>query len=414
MDAQPLDATDSEVALPDENQMKKICRFIKTLKMDELQEYLNENKIGLTNAVVKKNEQPLIFYCFEMNDEDSCFNALKSLVESFKLDPSVIDKIEQTILFYAAREGYDNVIDWLVNDHHLEVDKKDMYVQTPLYYACAKGRENTLLKLIDMGADCSSLDLENQTALFFAARNGHTEICNILLTNNCPVNQKDKKGKGAIEIACKFKRTKTVEFLKEKGADIPQTWVNSQPKAVQKNKAKRKPKSVFKVYRLCKITKGDEKLVTQEEFENDFAQKFPVLYKCLVNNKLEEFKKNIKIAPLPPSPVFSSWKKLAIRIVKNLKDSEGGWMFKDPVDIKKDLCPDYYQVIKKPMDLSTVLKKIKNNDYEQMQEYLDDLRLIFNNCILYNGDGSTYGIAANSMLTKLDCLMDKYGAKYYM
>ena len=42
---------------------------------------------------------------------------------------------------------------------------------------------------------------------------------------------------------------------------------------------------------------------------------------------------------------------------------------------------DYYEVIKKPMDLSTVQKNMDNDIYKTKDEFADDVRLIFSNCL---------------------------------
>jgi hypothetical protein len=44
----------------------------------------------------------------------------------------------------------------------------------------------------------------------------------------------------------------------------------------------------------------------------------------------------------------------------------------------------YKDVIKRPMDLSTVKKKIARKAYPNAQACIDDLRLIFENCYLFN------------------------------
>ena len=175
-------ALDYELTIPpDDGQMKKIMRLVRTLKIDELKEYLKESNLDLTKARLKKNNQSLLFYCFDIGNEEDCLKALKILVSDFRLNPKRSDDIQQTLLFYACREGYNIVIDWLIDTYKLSVNRTDMYGQTPIYYAWSKGQKSTLLKLIDLKADCWSTDLENQTPLFFAARNGHTEIAKFYL-----------------------------------------------------------------------------------------------------------------------------------------------------------------------------------------------------------------------------------------
>ncbi|GAV27974.1 hypothetical protein PMKS-001442 [Pichia membranifaciens] len=54
--------------------------------------------------------------------------------------------------------------------------------------------------------------------------------------------------------------------------------------------------------------------------------------------------------------------------------------------VSKREAPNYYQVIKKPMDLNTVLKKLKVLQYQNKQQFVDDLMLIWQNCLTYNSD----------------------------
>jgi transcriptional activator SPT7 len=46
--------------------------------------------------------------------------------------------------------------------------------------------------------------------------------------------------------------------------------------------------------------------------------------------------------------------------------------------------PDYYNIIKTPMDLGTMLKKLKSLGYQSKKEFCRDLDLIWNNCFEYN------------------------------
>ncbi|GMT08418.1 hypothetical protein PENTCL1PPCAC_30592, partial [Pristionchus entomophagus] len=62
------------------------------------------------------------------------------------------------------------------------------------------------------------------------------------------------------------------------------------------------------------------------------------------------------------------------------------WPFTAPVD-KREV-PDYYEVIKHPMDLQTMVTKIKNNTYDSLEEVQEDLDQMIANCKVYNEDGS--------------------------
>ena len=46
--------------------------------------------------------------------------------------------------------------------------------------------------------------------------------------------------------------------------------------------------------------------------------------------------------------------------------------------------PDYFEIIKKPMDLGTVKSKLQRNDYKEPVQVLRDILQCFNNAIEYN------------------------------
>ncbi|QIX00157.1 hypothetical protein AMS68_005674 [Peltaster fructicola] len=52
--------------------------------------------------------------------------------------------------------------------------------------------------------------------------------------------------------------------------------------------------------------------------------------------------------------------------------------------VSKREAPDYLAVIKNPMDIGTMLKKLKGLQYKSKKDFVDDLNLIWNNCLRYN------------------------------
>jgi len=64
------------------------------------------------------------------------------------------------------------------------------------------------------------------------------------------------------------------------------------------------------------------------------------------------------------------------------------WIFLDPVDPQKLGILDYHDIIKKPMDFGTIKENLKRHFYMNMQQFLKDIELVFENCILYNGESS--------------------------
>ena len=54
--------------------------------------------------------------------------------------------------------------------------------------------------------------------------------------------------------------------------------------------------------------------------------------------------------------------------------------------VTKREVPDYYNFIKNPMDLGTLMKNLKNIQYKSKAEFTHDVMLIWDNCLTYNAD----------------------------
>lgn len=58
--------------------------------------------------------------------------------------------------------------------------------------------------------------------------------------------------------------------------------------------------------------------------------------------------------------------------------------FRQPVDPNSLGIPDYFEIVRKPMDLSTIQFKLNSGQYSDPWEYVDDVWLMFDNAWLYN------------------------------
>lgn len=76
--------------------------------------------------------------------------------------------------------------------------------------------------------------------------------------------------------------------------------------------------------------------------------------------------------------------------------------FRDAVDWKGLGLYDYPQIVKKPMDLGQIKKKIEDDDYPTLHACADDVRLVWDNCKAYNADGSEFYNLAESMSKKFE------------
>lgn len=85
-------------------------------------------------------------------------------------------------------------------------------------------------------------------------------------------------------------------------------------------------------------------------------------------------------------------------LLGKLMKHQYGWVFNEPVDVKKLMLHDYYKIIKRPMDLGTVKSRLKKNWYKSPKEFAEDVRLTFNNAMTYNEKGQDVHIMADVML----------------
>nr|CAB3226119.1 nucleosome-remodeling factor subunit NURF301 [Phallusia mammillata] len=74
------------------------------------------------------------------------------------------------------------------------------------------------------------------------------------------------------------------------------------------------------------------------------------------------------------------------KIVRHLQGHKMAWPFLEPV--REEDAPNYYRVVKRPMDIQTVLKRLECRYYMKLSELVGDVSLIFDNCRQYNGADS--------------------------
>ncbi|KAL3910577.1 MAG: hypothetical protein SGILL_007639, partial [Bacillariaceae sp.] len=83
-------------------------------------------------------------------------------------------------------------------------------------------------------------------------------------------------------------------------------------------------------------------------------------------------------------------------MVRKVEEQQFSWPFREPVDTSE--VNDYLEVIKEPIDLSTIDKRIRKGEHYKSKKMLyADLMLMVNNCKLYNEEASTYMQCAKNL-----------------
>ncbi|XP_057193148.1 bromodomain adjacent to zinc finger domain protein 2B isoform X10 [Triplophysa rosa] len=82
-------------------------------------------------------------------------------------------------------------------------------------------------------------------------------------------------------------------------------------------------------------------------------------------------------------------------LLAELERHQDAWPFLTPVNSKS--VPGYKKVIKKPMDFSTIREKLVSSQYQNLETFIIDVNLVFDNCEKFNEDNSDIGRAGHNM-----------------
>ncbi|XP_020581613.1 transcription factor GTE1-like isoform X1 [Phalaenopsis equestris] len=92
-------------------------------------------------------------------------------------------------------------------------------------------------------------------------------------------------------------------------------------------------------------------------------------------------------------------------ILRQISQHKWAWPFMEPVDVEGLGLHDYYEIIKKPMDLSTIRNQMEAKDdtgYRNVSDIYADARLVFTNAMTYNDERNDIHVMAKTLLAKLE------------
>ncbi|OMJ65818.1 hypothetical protein SteCoe_37571 [Stentor coeruleus] len=75
-------------------------------------------------------------------------------------------------------------------------------------------------------------------------------------------------------------------------------------------------------------------------------------------------------------------------IIEQMLSDNSSWPFKEPVG--PEVAPDYYEIIKDPIDLHTMQDRVNNGYYDSITKFVDDVDRMFKNCRSYNKKDTVY------------------------
>lgn len=101
--------------------------------------------------------------------------------------------------------------------------------------------------------------------------------------------------------------------------------------------------------------------------------------------------------------------KTCSQILTKLMKHKHGWIFNKPVDVVGMNLHDYYDIVKRPMDLGSVKSKLSKDAYESPFDFAADVRLTFKNAMTYNPRGHDVHAMAEQLLTRFEELFRPVG-----
>lgn len=108
---------------------------------------------------------------------------------------------------------------------------------------------------------------------------------------------------------------------------------------------------------------------------------------------------------MSPAPGQDEPLKRMAKILNHLWNKPDSLPFREPVDWRGLELYDYPDIIDKMMDLGTIKRRLERNQYSTAHQCAEDIRLVWDNCMTYNADGSDFWLLAKSYSRRFE---DRY------
>ncbi|XP_048585830.1 transcription initiation factor TFIID subunit 1 isoform X2 [Nematostella vectensis] len=127
----------------------------------------------------------------------------------------------------------------------------------------------------------------------------------------------------------------------------------------------------------------------------------------VISEKEEEFIQLEKeINPLLSDDPLVAFSWILENIVMQIKTMPESWPFHKPVNSKQ--VPDYYEVIKNPMDIETLRQHVQDGMCRSREEFLENVKLLHTNSVLYNGENHEFTKTANSIYAACENILKEH------
>uniref|UniRef100_A0A670YU25 Uncharacterized protein n=1 Tax=Pseudonaja textilis TaxID=8673 RepID=A0A670YU25_PSETE len=145
---------------------------------------------------------------------------LRHLLQKHDLNEQ--DQAGRTPLHFACANGYTDIVTFLV-DNKCQLDICDKEKRSPLMKAVECQQEFCAIYLLEHGADPNLKDIDNNTALHFAACNSNVSLAKYLIEKKADIEAQNKDGCTPLIVAVAENNREMVEFLLQQKASVHAT-----------------------------------------------------------------------------------------------------------------------------------------------------------------------------------------------
>ena len=153
----------------------------------------NEKSVGFSDSVSKEENLTLEEYyleCARFGELSDLKEAMKDATKEFNVN--LVDFGGNTALHLASANGFIDIVKYLVNDLHCDINPKNKSQSTPLSWAAFNGQKAVVEFLLEKGADFDTKNVNGKKPSELAYDSGFYDISDILL------NKENEKYKGTI------------------------------------------------------------------------------------------------------------------------------------------------------------------------------------------------------------------------
>lgn len=173
-------------------------------------------KLGQQLIDLNVNRDKMFFACFQYKSLVLAKYCIQKGVDKY-----VVDKEGLNAYHYSVKSGYKEGMDYCLQELKLDPEKRTASNETPLMLACSSGSLLVFNEVFaTQKASLEAVDVDGETALFYAVRSGNLAMIEYLITAGANVNHQNTLGNTVFMESATRNRSDAYDFLKQAKPDL--------------------------------------------------------------------------------------------------------------------------------------------------------------------------------------------------